>query len=155
MYTIYINNTLPPALAVHEIYRHIFGPPMLKRNLFVNFGISVLIVTWHGFKFLNCKLFHIVFKMYNLHVIQYLVSNCKYGKTLKKFLFLFSSREGILWSLSIGVTLFSRRSKVRTFLLRINFFFELISTYLAGWINMYLKAILLSDGESKPLAYIR
>ena len=29
MYTIYINNTLPPALAVHEIYRDIFGPPML------------------------------------------------------------------------------------------------------------------------------
>ena len=28
MYTIYINNTLPPALAVHEIYRDIFGPPM-------------------------------------------------------------------------------------------------------------------------------
>ena len=24
----YINNTLPPALAVHEIYRDIFGPPM-------------------------------------------------------------------------------------------------------------------------------
>ena len=30
MYTIYINNTLPPALAVHEIYRDIFGPPMIK-----------------------------------------------------------------------------------------------------------------------------
>ena len=30
MYTIYINNTLPPALAVHEIYRDIFGPPMVK-----------------------------------------------------------------------------------------------------------------------------
>ena len=29
MYTIYINNTLPPALAVREIYRDIFGPPML------------------------------------------------------------------------------------------------------------------------------
>ena len=29
MYTIYINNTLPPALAVHEIYRDIFGPPMV------------------------------------------------------------------------------------------------------------------------------
>ena len=32
MYTIYINNTLPPALAVHEIYRDIFGPPMLLRT---------------------------------------------------------------------------------------------------------------------------
>ena len=32
MYTIYINNTLPPALAVHEIYRDIFGPPMVKVN---------------------------------------------------------------------------------------------------------------------------
>ena len=31
MYTIYINNTLPPALAVHEIYRDIFGPPMIIR----------------------------------------------------------------------------------------------------------------------------
>ena len=30
MYTIYINNTLPPALAVHEIYRDIFGPPMVQ-----------------------------------------------------------------------------------------------------------------------------
>ena len=30
MYTIYINNTLPPALAVHEIYRDIFGPPMAR-----------------------------------------------------------------------------------------------------------------------------
>ena len=29
MYTMYINNTLPPALAVHEIYRDIFGPPMV------------------------------------------------------------------------------------------------------------------------------
>ena len=30
MYTIYINNTLSPALAaVHEIYRDIFGPPMV------------------------------------------------------------------------------------------------------------------------------
>ena len=29
MYTIYVNNTLPPALAVHEIYRDIFGPPMI------------------------------------------------------------------------------------------------------------------------------
>ena len=29
IYTIYINNTLPPALAVHEIYRDIFGPPMI------------------------------------------------------------------------------------------------------------------------------
>ena len=28
--TIYINNTLPPALAVHEIYRDNFGPPMEK-----------------------------------------------------------------------------------------------------------------------------
>ena len=28
MYTIYVNNTLPPALAMHEIYRDIFGPPM-------------------------------------------------------------------------------------------------------------------------------
>ena len=27
---IYINNTLPPALAVHEIYRDIFGPPMVS-----------------------------------------------------------------------------------------------------------------------------
>ena len=26
---IYVNNTLPPALAVHEIYRDIFGPPMV------------------------------------------------------------------------------------------------------------------------------
>ena len=34
MYTIYINNTLPPALAVHEIYRDIFGPPMvLPKNV--------------------------------------------------------------------------------------------------------------------------
>ena len=32
MYTIYINNTLPPALAVHEIYRDIFGPPMVSCN---------------------------------------------------------------------------------------------------------------------------
>ena len=30
MYTMYINNTLPPELAVHEIYRDIFGPPMVK-----------------------------------------------------------------------------------------------------------------------------
>ena len=29
MYTIYINNTQPPAVAVHEIYRDIFGPPMI------------------------------------------------------------------------------------------------------------------------------
>ena len=29
---IYINNTLPPALAVHEIYRDIFGPPMMWLN---------------------------------------------------------------------------------------------------------------------------
>ena len=35
MYTIYINNTLPPALAVHEIYRDIFGPPMASVDLFV------------------------------------------------------------------------------------------------------------------------
>ena len=34
MYTIYINNTLPPALAVHEIYRDIFGP--LCFNVFDN-----------------------------------------------------------------------------------------------------------------------
>ena len=33
MYTIYINNTLPPALAVHEIYRDIFGPPMVKLDI--------------------------------------------------------------------------------------------------------------------------
>ena len=33
MYTIYINNTLPPALAVHEIYRDIFGPPMDKPQI--------------------------------------------------------------------------------------------------------------------------
>ena len=33
MYTIYINNTLPPALAVHEIYRDIFGPPMGGREI--------------------------------------------------------------------------------------------------------------------------
>ena len=34
MYTIYIyiNNTLPPALAVHEIYRDIFGPPMANQG---------------------------------------------------------------------------------------------------------------------------
>ena len=32
MYTIYINNTLPPALAVHEIYRDIFGPPMTRHG---------------------------------------------------------------------------------------------------------------------------
>ena len=30
MYTIYVNNMLPPALAVHEIYRDIFGPPMMQ-----------------------------------------------------------------------------------------------------------------------------
>ena len=29
-HTIYVNNTLPPALAVHEIYRDIFGPPMVR-----------------------------------------------------------------------------------------------------------------------------
>ena len=38
MYTIYINNTL--ALAVHEIYRHIFGPPTMftakKPNILTN-----------------------------------------------------------------------------------------------------------------------
>ena len=32
IFSIYINNTLPPALAVHEIYRDIFGPPMEKRQ---------------------------------------------------------------------------------------------------------------------------
>ena len=32
MYTIYVNNTLPPALAVHEIYREIFGPPRPKKK---------------------------------------------------------------------------------------------------------------------------
>ena len=31
MYTIYVNNTLPPALAVHEIHRDIFGPPMERQ----------------------------------------------------------------------------------------------------------------------------
>ena len=30
MYIIYVYNTLPPALAVHEIYRDIFGPPMVS-----------------------------------------------------------------------------------------------------------------------------
>ena len=30
MYTIYVNNMLPPALAVHEIFRDIFGPPMIE-----------------------------------------------------------------------------------------------------------------------------
>ena len=34
MYTIYVNNTLPPALAVHEIYRDIFGPPMIILALY-------------------------------------------------------------------------------------------------------------------------
>ena len=29
VYYIYINNTLPPALAAREIYRDIFGPPMI------------------------------------------------------------------------------------------------------------------------------
>ena len=28
MYTIHVNSTLPLALAVREIYRDIFGPPM-------------------------------------------------------------------------------------------------------------------------------
>ena len=53
MYTIYINNTLPPALAVHEIYRDIFGPPMelarytrvanpQKRFVFLYFNLSEL-----------------------------------------------------------------------------------------------------------------
>ena len=36
MYTIYINNTLPPALAVHEIYRDIFGPPMVLGVFSIN-----------------------------------------------------------------------------------------------------------------------
>ena len=38
MYTIYINNTLPPALTVHEIYRDIFGPPMAKHASRKNHG---------------------------------------------------------------------------------------------------------------------
>ena len=40
MYTIYINNTLPPALAVHEIYRDIFGPPMITLE-FINNALLV------------------------------------------------------------------------------------------------------------------
>ena len=36
MYTVYVNNTLPPALAVHEIYRDIFGPPMVYKVSFDN-----------------------------------------------------------------------------------------------------------------------
>ena len=54
------------------------------------------------------------------------------------------------WSYFIFQTI-----KSKNIFTTINFFFELISTYLAGWINMYLKAILLIEDESKPLAYIR
>ena len=35
MYTVYVNNTLLPALAVHKIYRDIFGPPMINTSFTV------------------------------------------------------------------------------------------------------------------------
>ena len=47
MYTIYINNTLPPALAVHEIYRDIFGPPMLKQDNVSTFRKNMEAITVH------------------------------------------------------------------------------------------------------------
>ena len=42
MYTIYVNNTL--ALAVHEIYRDIFGPPMVEhksRGKIIGFLVTI------------------------------------------------------------------------------------------------------------------
>ena len=42
MYTIYINNTLPPELAVHEIYRDIFGPPMVLHML-LKYSVTTLL----------------------------------------------------------------------------------------------------------------
>ena len=40
MYTIYVNNTLPLALAVHEIYRDIFGPSIHASFLCFHPGCS-------------------------------------------------------------------------------------------------------------------
>ena len=47
VYYIYINNTLPPALAVHEIYCEIFGPPMITLNFY--FNCYILLNTFHHF----------------------------------------------------------------------------------------------------------
>ena len=56
MYTIYINNTLPPALAVHEIYRDIFGPPMVIPSI-LNFekqqSIDKIILQFYRLTILN------------------------------------------------------------------------------------------------------